>query len=51
MKKHLSATIRHLTNLSTECLRAGQLDLMKEVQQMIIRLLEVQEAIQVQEAK
>lgn len=43
--KMLRASIRKLSDLSTELLRSGETELMLEIQKMIVRLFEIQEQL------
>ncbi|KAF5053144.1 hypothetical protein DSECCO2_401440 [anaerobic digester metagenome] len=45
INKLLRASIRKLSDLSTELLRSGDSELMLEIQKMIVRLFEIQEQL------
>ncbi len=49
--KKIKASIRKLSELSTEILRAGESELVLEVQQMIVRLMEIQDKLVQKEEK
>jgi hypothetical protein len=45
MNKLIKASIRKLSDVSTELLRSGESDLTLEVQRMIVRLFEIQDQL------